>query len=796
MPLTVYIASHARPQKSDQLVEFANGPLAEVLKKEEINTAAVAEANASNLLKNSGKKPKFGPERPPKMLESKPKSVQSILKPTPKLQDPKESNQNTSKGKEVTTLETFKGKEVTTPVIKEEIHESKTKTSETVIPVHSSVPTVIPKSSFIPQEELIELEVFANEDDESDFDVGEDWEYNEEDYDDLNDDESEDEYGRTKGSLFPFPLPSLIQKSIEGNRSKSTGDVLPELNASTIQKESDVTPTTKAIPENESEVEKDKLTTKTSEKRKVRFSDAIEVKTFEKDDRDVHGGLYANSLSIMEFAQEQRANAIKAGAQARSMEEELVDLLYPADEFPEFPEEVMPVVAEPVKDQAPKVSRFKASRIASNKPNFEIPKTATPEIAEFVVASSIVERDPVIGTSTKSPVGNTVERMSVDKVEAESPVSDTIFERPPVSDTILERPPVSSTIIERAPVSSAILEKPTVNNTILERTSLTHNQKRTAHSSEPEVPTERVNTNTKPRVSRFKAQRKQQLPLPSSDRIQELTPEEVQALTPKDSSSPTPQSFANVPRYPSALTSKNKSDAAIKLQLSSSSSPSSELSNNDNRDPVIEAPPRGLETLRPGLASGMRSLFPADVLAKADQYYQQSVLTEEQFIRAHLGNEEDQDPELMAAERAEYEREEKRKRAERNAYKTKPVMEDELVEREVAPVVDGRGMGFVPDKYLRQRRQNRNYYDDDEDDDENEVEGDNNEDDDDDDDDDEDYSVNRAEIAREYQKLRQSLIYQTGGYGQSLQELEVEPIEEQGRKVSRFKAARLSTRRM
>lgn len=52
-------------------------------------------------------------------------------------------------------------------------------------------------------------------------------------------------------------------------------------------------------------------------------------------------------------------------------------------------------------------------------------------------------------------------------------------------------------------------------------------------------------------------------------------------------------------------------------------------------------------------------------------------------------------------------------------------------------------------------------------------------------------SLNMGEIAEEYQRLRQKFINRTGGFKKTEEELAVEPIHEEGKNVSRFKAARM-----
>lgn len=648
------------------------------MEREDKAIAEAAEVEAKPKSNTPEKRQSYGPEKPPWMIKNEPNPHVS-----PNLQPKKISKQ------------------------KKLVEDSSQAVAE---PSTTHVEDVQAPDQAISIPELLELQLLAGDDDESDFDPGENWEYNEEDYGD-DDDESEDEFGRTRGSLFPFALPATIQKSIDEKRNKSTSTNVDLPKA----------PSTLSLNTSKQHVVssfKDKGKGKVQSKRRVTFSEEISVREFEKDPPEVHGNInpmqgfmkavleaqQEQTLKMMSEPKKTNENENRTGlSRVLSVEEELLQKLYPDDDDAE--DMVQPITDD--NNKSPKVSRFKAARMAESK-NDTIESKAT--FGDFAVSSSIIERAPV----------STI-------IERDSPVSSTIIER----DV-----PISSTIIERdSPVKSA--KRLSVSGTIIER--------------ESGQATPIVTPTSKPRVSRFKAQKQP----PVSTRIQELSPEEV--LKEEEKIKVQASSFTNVSRYPSTFTSKPIKEGQ---QL------------EEAKKETREETHRGVETLRPGLASGMRSLFPADVLAKADEYYQQSLLTEEQFIRAHLGNEDEQEESEIIAERERFLEEEKQAILKKNEYKNRPVMEEELVEKPVAPYVSGRGMGFVPDEYLH-------------------------DDEDDDDDDEDDYTVNRAEIAREYQKIRQSLIYQTGGYGQSLEELEVEPIDEEGniRKVSRFKAARLSTRR-
>lgn len=822
-------AGNARPQRSQQLVDFTNGPLAEILAKEDVE---VAKAKEQLQEKENKRNQVLGPERPPWMLENKanpydPPNLQPKAKievvpnnakdsnateetkeskgksETPKPKEVKETAQQPKSILKKTVPKASSNKPKTTEITEADISKSSTDAATPNPMQQSSLGTSTAASSAlgssIATEELIELEILA-EDSESDFDPGDDFEYIEQDYtldsqDEDDDDESEDEYGRTRGSFFPFALPKGVQKVIQETRS-SVHNAENGVNLLETEKEEalkikpstsieHVTHTEKVASSNATAGDIGKEKSKT-EKRSVRFSEAIEVKTFEKDPRNVHGNIHGNMAALFGATQQQRTASHRPDPQplmtndsslatipyngpARSEEQELLDIVFPdaSDATGNFMlrgglsnEPIRPqkeeeeAKAEP-EEARPKVSRFKAERM-STKPSIPSQKANNSQNeAQLVVKDNLTERG--------GPVSSIVER--------DSPVSENIKEQAP-SDTMKEKSaPVS---INTSPVNPNIVERTTpIQNTILERKSPI--SKPTANIPAPkfasksksqdvtEIATSASPVNNKPKVSRFKAQRARS-PLPTSSRIQELSSSEL-----RNQAEPKTPSFTNVAMYPSAVTSGKQGNAPP---------PKTTTDEIANPDPVeiSSGAPRGIESLTPGLASGMRSLFSPEVLAKADEYYQQSLLTEEDFIRAHLGDESNEaEAEAMAAEREEYEKKQKEKLEKLNAYKTRPMMEDTLVEREVAPRVSGQGMGFVPDEYLHSH-----------------------EDDDEDDDDEDNYEVNRAEIAREYQKIRQSLIYQTGGYGRTLEELELEPVDDEGnvKKMSRFKAARLSTRRM
>lgn len=810
------LASHARPQRSEQLVDFANGPLAKILEKEEKAVAAAKKqqegVKPKSILKSSEEKTQtYGPEKPPWMVQNQPNPYDP-----PNLQ-PKEI-QRIPDDLEKTNLQITEAseskKEESEPksIITETLPEAVPHTSEEI----ESFQDRIPETASIPKDELLELQLIAQDDDESDFDAGDDWEYHEEDYNHPEDeDESEDEFGRTRGSLFPFALPETIQKSIEEKRRKNVLGLSGDGNASSTIPRGLSLNTSKQPQEEIEPIEttKSKAKHRSDDKRRVTFAEEISVREFEKDPREVHGEINPmQSLykAMMQAQQEMMENQRKQGLESKSVrdeddeddgfmgtpsrnisvEEELLQKLYPDEKEPV-------VMAPPEKETSSKpvkVSRFKAARMASES---STKSTSLPKKNEGVaVSSSIVDRDNE--SEYSSPISSTI-------IEREAPVEKEPAR--PHKEAQKQRLSSSSSTKGSARASTSSTSKP---QTLLEEQTFSAN-------------------NNKPRVSRFKAQKQKEKSKPSfptSNRIQELSSNEVQELEKQSSSSSSSSSnnnnnnnkastpalsssipsFKNVTRYPSTFTSKQTNKPqSTSASLSSTSSKAesavvgeiqeqAEPSPQNEQDPSARVSNHGVENIRPGLASGMKSLFPASVLAKADEYYQQSLLTEEEFIRAHLGNEEEaheQEALDIAAERERYKEEQKQAERKRNEYKSRPIMEDELIERAVAPHVDGRGMGFVPDKHLKKNSNNtkkKNGC----------GAGDSDGEDEDYDDDDEDYTVSRAEIAREYQKLRQLLMFQTGGYGKSLEELEVEPIEEEGqvRRPSRFKAARLSTRRV
>lgn len=768
------ITGSARPQRSQQLADFANGPLADIIAKQDAEAATTSgEEKPQNDAKAIEDKKPVGPELPPWMVEKKPNPyVSSNLQPKPRkmskppstpaeIKEASEAPKSTpesiqthfsSSGAGISSVEKPAPENANTD--EKEVQEQNTPQNET--------PAAESPNFNIPSEEMIELELLA-QDSESDFDPGEDFEYIEEDYNfsqDDDEDESEDEFGRTKGrgSFFPF----LVQPS-----KKEPTETVETPQSDKPSKNTPTTPGKSAITKKATR-ESEALP---SESKSVRFSESIEVKTFEKDPRDVHGNLHGSASALQNLFQQHMSSiapesppwklndpgltSIPYNGPPRSAEQELLDLVYPdasdatgnmilKNVSPPTVQQSTPEVKqaeEEPQEPKPKVSRFKAARM---KPSSSEDTAQRPSTASF--------------PSSVSPIGSVIER---DFAQNKTTNSSSFWNKSPtpLSNEIKERNPVSSSIQERAPpVTPKYQSSP--------KSTPTNAQRASQPQGQPSPPPT-THINSKPKVSRFKAQRSKVPPV-TSTRIEELSSEETVSDTKETRSNPS--SFSGIVSYPSTMTSGRQGNAPV---------PNSTIDRIANPEPVDDSSafPRGIENLRPGLASGMKSMFSPELLAKADEYYQQSLLSEEDFIRAHLGDESNEkDAEIMAAEREAYEKEQKEKLEKQHAYKTRPLMENTLVERESAPQITGRGMGFVPDEYLTSNH----------DDDEGGAN-----------DFDEDYEVNKAEIAREYQKIRQSLIYQTGGYGQSLEELEMEPVDDGSvKKMSRFKAARLSSRRM
>lgn len=624
-------------------------------------------------------------------------------------------------------------KSVVAPIIESFTEESNSiqDTEDLVINAQDEDVTVEPLKSEIEQygkishttnEELVELQIITGDDDsESDFEAGDNWEYNEEDYDD---EESEDEFGRTRGSLFPFAIPQTIQKSIAEKRVKGTATLALETDIQKDKKKEDFATEQKII---EKETEKSKFINGASGKRQVRFAETVNVKTFEKDPREVHGNIHGNMQNLFDIAREQMEQNGQRPL-ATTFEQQLENLLYPdgipPDDDSEYEKITKPVVSltedgqDDVK-KAPKVSRFKAARL-----NMKDQK----------------EKQQPQSDNTNRPV----------KV---SPVNTTIVERdfvPIENDTINSQSIKSSVAAGVSTASSSNISTHSQASTSTSSNNLSSLDKVLASNPKEDKKsnTDKVlNTNRTTYTSRksvFKqlASNKNKNQFPTSSRIEEVKTEEVSTVS---------TAVGDTSKFTIPLYKKETGDAFVDTNRSPGLG--SLASKNLNRN--------GVDTIRPGLAQGMGSLLSAEVLAKAEDYYQQSLLSEEDFIKAHSFDDDEQYEDGDGEENSD---------EKEQAYQNRPIVEENLIEREFAPTVDSRGMGYVPSQYLNSDRNES---------------------------DEEDFTVSRAEIAKEYQKIRQSLIYQTGGYGKSIEELELEPVDEDGnaKKVSRFKAARLSTRR-
>lgn len=695
-------------------------------------------------------KPKsYGPEKPDWMVQKKPnpydppslqpKSIKKLIKSdstsatdaatavdvqskekpvaeNPTKQDSNDGKIDSAKVEPVVepTTKTLENKST----LKESAEDTKTSQQEDGITIEplKSEDEQFEKVAHIPKEELVELQIIAdNEDTESDFEVGEDWEYNEEDYDD---EESEDEFGRTRGSLFPFSIPHTIQKSIEEKRTKSAAS----LALKTSIKHDDNNESAIISKEiEESETKEITISSSDNNKRQVRFAETVNVKTFEKDPREVHGNIHGNMQNLFEIAREQMEQNGRQPA-ATSFEQQLESLLYsdgaPQDEDSEYEKITTPVVDEETEvKNAPKISRFKAARLNTKRQE---------------------EQQQQLSDGAKDPVSTNV-----------SPINTNIIERDfvPIDNngqsSSSSKPSTATT--PKVPLShfsaSSQASASTLSSNLSSPNKVSASNPREEKSSNPTTDNNSA-TNSTSRQSVFKRlnSNKNKNRFPTSSRIEEVKSEEVSAVS---------ASVGDVSKFTIPLrTVDNNNDSTSNVPTSSSSSSSTR---------------QGIHTITPGLAQGMGSLLSAEVLAKAEDYYQQSLLSEEDFIKAHMPESDEEEEDNKDDTDGGKEKED---------YQDRPIIEENLIEREFAPPVDSRGMGYVPAKYLHG------------DDDENES-------------DDEDFTVSRAEIAKEYQKIRQSLIYQTGGYGKSIEELELEPVDEDGnaKKVSRFKAARLSTRR-
>lgn len=664
-----------------------------------------------------------------------------------------------------------------------------------------------PNEPAIPTSELLELELIADDiDDESDFEAGPEAFGMDTDGDGENefgedDDEDEDEFGRTRGSLFPSQYTNRIQEEI--SKLRSIGKSALESSNSAIADNDEYT------PEEEEELHIiDAPVTK--EKKRVRFSETIEIKRFEKKPPKKKP---ANSTGMI--SPHSRTEPIKDNS-------------------------TPPPSTESSKEtKPPKVSRFKLERMesgASQKQSVGIPTLGSQpprpiDSSRSVISHTVLERDPIpvvppSNTRSKDTLkNNTVQHTPIQAKQVAPAAIDTASFSS--SNTAAGKQSEasnphhpgknglsrsSSTSKAPAPAqkghakaASVDLKSPTSS-----RAPVSSSVKEDTSSRPPTAP---APASSKKKMSRFKVQVQESRnppKFPVSNRIEEL--ESYQMKTEKEKQrekaaelkkNAVTTARPNVSEMVGDIKEKDTVDLdtkkgkgttekkpvskTIDKTFKNKSKPSLK-STEDKKETKI---PHGQfdstgSSINPALVKGLRSLFPQSVLEKANQYYEDSLMSEEDFIKAHLG---DQDETEADAKTTESEDEKKKKKATAKEVE-KPILTETLVEREVAPDVDGIGMGYLPDQHVKTLKKNKKensrlgntsasgqeYLDDY-------------------DDDDEDFSVSRHELLQEYQKVRQTLIYQTGGYGKSPEELEEEPVNEPIKRVSRFKMARLSNRR-
>lgn len=656
-----------------------------------------------------------------------------------------------------------------------------------------------PNEPAIPTSELLELELIADDiDDESDFEAGPEAFGMDTDGDGENefgedDDEDEDEFGRTRGSLFPSQYTNRIQEEI--SKLRSIGKSALESSNSAIADNDEYT------PEEEEELHIiDAPVTK--EKKRVRFSETIEIKRFEKKPPKKKP---ANSTGMI--SPHSRTEPIKDNS-------------------------TPPPSTESSKEtKPPKVSRFKLERMesgASQQQPVGVPTLGSQpprpiDSSRSVISDTVLERDPIPVVPPSNAnfedtlKKNTVHHTSTDAKQMAPVAIDTASSsssNAAAGNQSGKNGSTSSSSTSKAPVqaqkghakaASIDLKSPTSS-----RAHVSSSVKESASSRPPTAP---APAPSKKKMSRFKVQVQESRnpPMfPVSNRIEELESyqmktekekqrEKAAELKKKAFTTARPdvsEMVGDIKEKDTVdLDTKNGNGVAEKKPISktidqnaknkSKSSLKSTEGQKETKIPHGQFDSTG-SSINPALVKGLRSLFPQSVLEKANQYYEDSLMSEEDFIKAHLGDENEKEAD---AKNTESEDEKKKKEAAAKEAE-KPILAETLVEREVAPDVDGIGMGYLPDQHVKTLKKNKK---------ENSRPGNTSansqEDLDDYDDDDEDFSVSRHELLQEYQKVRQTLIYQTGGYGKSPEELEEEPVNEPTKRVSRFKMARLSNRR-
>lgn len=789
--------SHVRPQRSEELVEFANGKLAELLEgRTDMLEGSTPKEKQKLQPKYINGKRVFGPEKPEWMLNGDPDSFlekrrikagasNQIGASTENLES-KNKNKDCENSKATQNSHLFLSNEPSIQV-KEQLMQDKNQqaspqfdeNSKPATEIQSPPRSLSPEADFsdnesdstansqipedapfdpntpaIPVSELLELELISNElDDEED----EDDEDSNGDNDEDEDDDNEDEFGRTRGSMFPISLAGRIQEELAKARGIRTGTkpkpptkeihsavVASEIKESAILEES-----------NEEAIDSDD---DSEPVKHVRFSDTISIKRFEKvPPKKKRANSTGMISSVTRFAP---INDLDSSA-IENNEEKTV-----------------------------KMSRFKQERLEKSSSSGSA-KPSTP--LQSAMKHSALKN---VGTQKSEP-------KLTEKVTIKPEVKNKSFDSPVVSNTIIEREndePINPPVLNKKdkPMSRFRVEHIGSKN---KATSSRSDDVFESNSQSRASSTESNNENkAKPKVSRFKSQIKgnKSIPrFPVSSRIEEL-----------ESYSPDSKSVNGEPNTSSSKPHEKlikdqivEKDTCEFDELETSSK--SDYEKSAKKDDHLAAAGSDLThdfssmNVNPALIKGIRSVIPPNVLNKANEYYEQSLMTEEDFIKAHLGNEDDSTKDKDKKE--DFPKNDKDK-----YYKARPVLSDVLVEREDAPEIDAKGLGFLPDEYLKSKNSNDDNLGQSEDDDG-----------------DMDYTVNRKQLLEEYQKVRQSLIYKTGGFGRSPEEMLMEPayeyngdynsssgngnilektptgaIPKPAKKVSRFKAARLSNRRL
>lgn len=888
-------ASQVRPQKSLELADFANNKLAKVLEgRDDLLKGNYDEENSTKFING---KPVFGPKKPEWLVKGLPnphdkkriqagvfngnakatkQEIQSKEKEANAIEKPKSQSEKTSvvsekiasanvenvDDKKPNKLETTSKKDLksldnktatTNEIVKdgkqpkdfekkqeqESSSDNESDGSDDSDSSSSQPPDDVPygpNQPAIPTSELLELELIANDiDDESDFEGGpeafglgpdDDGKLGDEhDFDDDEDDDNEDEYGRTRGSLVPSQYASRIQEEIA--RLRATGKSALESTTSAIDEEND-----EFIEEDDDAPVLSEPEFK--EKKRVRFSETIEIKRFEKNPPKKKPAHSTGMISPKSHIEPIKDNSTPSQSEALSKDE-------PAP---------------------PRVSRFKLERMeagtSSKKSFIDAPITThqhspSESMSNPIIRHTVMEREPI-------PV-----------VPPIDPNTQSALNKQPIS--------VTPTVSGKQSSSSSGTPKPDAatagnvkeNTTSSGASSIPEKRKISSAPVSPATSASSASAEPKKKTSRFKVQlqesRTSRTSIPTSSRIEELESHQLKTdkeimrekelekkkLLEEKSKVAAASSSASTSSIVGDIMEKctNDLDEVSAFNMGEKKSQINDSKVDKKKDQIGDSKPAEKEnilktekkedkkdspkkvsfdektftnkhkqadasagvfdssgtSINPALVHGLRSMFPQEVLDKANEYYENSLMSEEDFIKAHLPDDDNENGE--GAEKNEAKVEETandKKKQDRN----KPILAETLVERENAPIVDGFGMGYMPDQQINRLKKkskagknekvksndsgskssNKNGVDD-----ENNNEYDVDNDDDYDDDDDQDYGVSRHELLQEYQKIRQTLIYQTGGFGKSPEELEAEPVGEPAKRVSRFKMARLSNRR-